>query len=451
MRVLILATDVYTRGGIARYASSLVETLGDLVGAENIRVLALLGSGGPQDLANRFRIQHVTLASRPHLVDKLGFAAKAIQLGQEKFDLTICTHLALAQVAAAIRYLYRTPFWVVCHGEEAWQRNSALKDAALQQADLILAASEFTASKLRAALNIRARKVKLLYNAIPDRFARMLLSTEDTAPGLAPAGKVDNTSGIDQSCHSERQQKIPAFVGSCERRDSSSPLAHPSLPRTARRNDGSEPFSKLLLSVGSLSKVHSYKGFERVIRALPQVLSQIPCAYYVIVGSGDDRKRLEGTAREIGVRDRVTFAGEVSDSELAAYYRACDVFVLPSQSRQHSGRWEGEGFGRVYIEAALAGKPVVGSREGGAAEAVLHEKTGFLVDPSSVEEITAAVCLLLQKPDVARHMGSEGRRWALRNFTAEQMRGSLRSLLGSSCSAAVPAARRQDAGATAVY
>jgi phosphatidyl-myo-inositol dimannoside synthase len=376
MKVLILATDIYARGGIARYTASLVEALGDTLGTENICVLALLGNGGPRDLASRFRIQHVTEANRPSLSDKLRFAGQAANLRRERFDLIICTHLAVARVALILRLLCQIPFWVVCYGSEAWQRNSAFKDAALRQAALVVADSEFTAGKLRTVLNIPPGKVKLLYNAIPDALTQMLLSRD----GAAPKGlKAEN--------------------------------------------------GKLLLSVGSLSKVHAYKGFDTVIRALPQVLRKIPSTRYLIVGSGDDRPRLEALAEEVNVRDRVTFAGEVSDGELAACYRACDAFVLPSRSVQRNGRWEGEGFGRVYIEAALAGKPVVGSRDGGAAEAVLHGRSGFLVEPSSAEEISAAVSLLFENPKLACQMGSRGRQWALEKFTAERMRGMLRLLL----------------------
>jgi len=69
---------------------------------------------------------------------------------------------------------------------------------------------------------------------------------------------------------------------------------------------------------------------------------------------------------ETGVAENVTFAGEIPDAELAELYRSCDVFVLPSRGQGWLGLEGGEGFGRVYIEAALAGKPVVGSRSGGA-------------------------------------------------------------------------------------
>ena len=65
----------------------------------------------------------------------------------------------------------------------------------------------------------------------------------------------------------------------------------------------------------------------------------------------------------------------------------------------------GEGFGRVYVEAALAGKPVVGSRSGGASEAVLRGRTGFVVDPDSSDEVAEALLAILQDPELASAHG----------------------------------------------
>ncbi len=82
------------------------------------------------------------------------------------------------------------------------------------------------------------------------------------------------------------------------------------------------------------------------------------------------------------------------------------------------------------MEAALAGKPVVGSREGGAAEAVLHGETGLLVDPRSQTEVADALITLLENPKLAARMGREGQRWARKNFTESALQNRLREMLG---------------------
>ena len=185
----------------------------------------------------------------------------------------------------------------------------------------------------------------------------------------------------------------------------------------------------VLLSVCTLVKGNQFKGVDTVIRALPQILAAAPGLQYVVVGGGDYRLDLERLAAETGVARHVTFVGAVPDAQLAVLYRSCDVFVLPSRPQQQGGYWGGEGFGRVYVEAALAGKPVVGSRTGGAAEAVLDGKTGFLVDPLSVDEVARAVVTLLGDAQVAGSMGAAGRKWALENFTQQAMWRALERLL----------------------
>jgi phosphatidylinositol alpha-1,6-mannosyltransferase len=184
-----------------------------------------------------------------------------------------------------------------------------------------------------------------------------------------------------------------------------------------------------LLSVASLAQGNEFKGIDTVIRALPSVLSVLPDARYVIVGEGEVRSDLEKLAAETGVAQNVTFTGEVADAELAQLYRSCNVFVLPSRGKGVRGVAGGEGFGRVYIEAALAGKPVVGSLSGGASEAVLHGKTGFVVNPESREEVAEALVTILNDPQLASRMGSEGRAWALASFSEDALCSSLTRLL----------------------
>lgn len=376
MKALIFATDIYTRGGIARYTYTFASALSDLLGPENVHVLALLAYGDPSDLHPRFRVLG-PVSERLTAAAKVQFAIKALALARNKYDLTVCSHLSLALVAAAIRFVYRTPFWVVCHGSEAWGRLSLFKRMALRQSDLLLPISRFTAQKLSEVHKIPRERISILHNMIPNDFVRLL-----TAPAGAGGSEA---SVLNREC--------------------------------------------LLLSVGSLTRALAYKGFDTVIRALPLALERVPNLRYVIVGEGDDRPRLERLTAEHQLGSRVTFVGSVSDEQLARYYRSCGVFVLPSNATARNGSWEGEGFGRVCVEAALAGKPVVGSCEGGAAEAVLDGKTGFLVNPGSVDEVAHAVITLLSDAELATSMGAAGRKWALGNFTQEGLRRRLAQLL----------------------
>jgi glycosyltransferase involved in cell wall biosynthesis len=376
MKVLILATDIYTRGGIARHTYTFASALADLLGPENVDVLALLAYGDPSDLQPQFRVLG-PVSDRLTPVAKIRFVMKALALARNGYDLIVCSHLSFALLAAAIRLAYKTPYWVACYGMEAWARLPLFKRVALRQSDLLLPISRFTAQKLSEVNDIPQDRMSIVYTMLPDHLVRLL-----TAPVALGGSEV-----------------------------------------------GARNRERTLLSVGSLERPLAYKGFDTVIRALPVVLARVPDARYAIVGEGDDRPRLEQLTAELELENQVTFAGSVSDAQLAEFYRSCDVFVLPSKVMERNGSWEGEGFGRVYVEAALAGKPVVGSSAGGAAEAVLHGNTGLRVEPSSREQIARAIIQLLENPKVAREMGCAGRKWALENFTQEALRRRLAQLL----------------------
>lgn len=377
MRVLILTPDIYTRGGIARYTATLASALADLVGSENVHVLPLLRTVGATESVPAYRIFN-PITRRLSTASKFRFAFRTLGLGLRKYDLAISTHIGLSPVAAVMRLLFRTPFWVSCHGREAWGRFPRDVRWALKWASLILPVSRFTADTISKVNGIPQNRMHVLYNAIPDELA----------------GRLTAANGRD---------------------------GHAA---------GSEQREKLILSVGTVSRVSAYKGYDTVIRALPEVLRAIPNARYVVAGEGDDIGRLKRLALKAGVGDRVEFKGGVSDAELAECYRACDVFALPSRTAPTNGKgWHGEGFGRVYVEAALAGKPVVGSTGGGAAEAVLHEQTGLLVEPESVPEVAGGLIKVLGDAELAGRMGREGRRWALENFTIDGQKRRLTELL----------------------
>jgi phosphatidylinositol alpha-1,6-mannosyltransferase len=132
------------------------------------------------------------------------------------------------------------------------------------------------------------------------------------------------------------------------------------------------------------------------------------------------------------VRDAVTFVGDVSDEEVAAWYERCDVFVLASRESAASGG--AEGYGIVFVEANLHGKPVIGGRSGGVPDAVRDGATGLLVNPLDAGEIADAVIRLMQDPALARRLGAEGRRRALEELSwpryVEQFDRVLRGLVG---------------------
>jgi phosphatidylinositol alpha-1,6-mannosyltransferase len=164
----------------------------------------------------------------------------------------------------------------------------------------------------------------------------------------------------------------------------------------------------LILSVGA---VKPRKGYEYAIRAFGRIASQVPQAEYVIVGrvtNAGFRDRLLTIAAECGVGDRVRFVADASDDVLKRCYAKASVFVLPSVNE---GAYF-EGFGLVYLEAAATGLPTIGTRDCGAADAIIDGVTGFLVPQRDVDSLAVALLRLLMDRDLCRQMGAAGRRIA---------------------------------------
>jgi glycosyltransferase involved in cell wall biosynthesis len=116
------------------------------------------------------------------------------------------------------------------------------------------------------------------------------------------------------------------------------------------------------------------------IRALPKILNAFPAVKYLVIGRGDDQPRLAQLAEELGVTDRLVFAGFVPTAELVEHYRLADVYVMPSQ----------EGFGIVYLEAMACGVPVIAGDDDGSAEPLLDGQLGWRVPYRDVEAVAAA-------------------------------------------------------------
>lgn len=153
-----------------------------------------------------------------------------------------------------------------------------------------------------------------------------------------------------------------------------------------------------------------YKGFDVLLRSLRHVDADL-----WIGGRGPLTDSLREVAREAGVADRVQFVGFIPDSELVAYYDACDVFCMPSIERA-------EQFGLVQLEAMHCAKPVVATRLGTGVEFVtIDGETGLLVPPRDEAALARALNTLLADPALRARLGAAGRQRVEQTFSVSQM------------------------------
>lgn len=176
-----------------------------------------------------------------------------------------------------------------------------------------------------------------------------------------------------------------------------------------------------------LSRLVPRKGQDMLIRALPAIRQRVDGAALVIVGGGPYLDTLRGLAERSGVTDHVTFTGGVPFAELPAHHAMADVFAMPCRTR--GAGLDVEGLGIVFLEASATGVPVVAGSSGGAPETVQHNKTGMVVDGTSVQQIAEAVSELLADPDRAAAMGAAGREWVTAQWRSDDLAGRLSGLI----------------------
>ncbi|MDQ6938095.1 MAG: glycosyltransferase family 4 protein, partial [Actinomycetota bacterium] len=140
-------------------------------------------------------------------------------------------------------------------------------------------------------------------------------------------------------------------------------------------------------TVVCVSRLVPRKGQDTLIDAWPEVRRAVPGARLLLVGRGPYERSLRARADRRGVGTEVVFAGGVDEQQLPAHVGAGDVFAMPCRTRR--GGLDVEGLGLVYLEASACGRPVLAGASGGAPDAVLDGRTGFVVDgrrPGAVAE-----------------------------------------------------------------
>ena len=329
-RTLLMVPEIFNgTGGIQRILQLYLKALSDL-GAETdfgVRLLALNDSLLDSTDVRRYANGHLDdwFVCNRH---KKRFVRAALRMSRGCNRL-VCGHVAQLPVAwTARRIRPRLRYYLVAHGVEVWRPFNLLERLALRGAHKIFCVSEFTRQELERRCPLKPGHAVVVPNALDPFFT------------------------------------VQAGV----------PLAE---------------CPPVILTVARLSESDRYKGVEHLIAAMPAVRAAKPAAELRIIGRGDDLRRLQKQAHDLGLQGRgVSFLGFVDDRQLAKEMRGCRLFALPSSR---------EGFGLVFLEAMAHGRPCLGARAGGVPEVVTPE-TGVLVEPANVASIAEGCLAGMRKP-----------------------------------------------------
>ncbi len=162
--------------------------------------------------------------------------------------------------------------------------------------------------------------------------------------------------------------------------------------------------------VGWVGRLTDIKKPLDLVRTTAAMRERAVDAALVLVGDGPDRPRTEALARELGLAERVRFAGY--QTELAGWYAAFDALLLTSAN---------EGTPVAAIEALAAHRPVVATHVGGVPAVVEEGETGFLAPPGDTHALAAALARLAADPELRERMGRLGARRMAERFGIGRM------------------------------
>ena len=340
---------------------------------------AYLGLSEPAT-ADVFLLRDAPIENNPFATEKLRFhyfktvnpmlgrvwmiAALAIYLWQYRPHHVFCGHINLAPLIQTLCQNMGIPYTVLTYGKEVWEPLPLKYQKALQQASAIWTISRYSRDHLCQANQINPKFVE---------FLPCCVDGEVFTPGEKNSALVEkyNLAG-----------------------------------------------ARVLMTVARLWSGDIYKGVDVTIRALPAIAQAFPNVKYLVIGRGDDQPRLAKLAKDLGVADRLVFAGFVPTEQLVEHYRLADAYIMPSQ----------EGFGIVYLEAMACGVPVLSGDADGSADPLQDGRLGWRVPHRNPEAVAAACQEILQGED-QRCDGKWLRQESLALFGRDAFRQKLQELL----------------------
>lgn len=303
---------------------------------------------------------------------RITFILQSIVLGLRS-DIVIIGHVNLAIIGRVIK-MYKKDIKVihVAHGIEVWSKLPITQKWGIKCADNILAVSNFTKQKLVDVQSIDPKKITIFPNTIDPFF------------------------------------EIPS---SFEK------------PKYLMDKYGIKENSKVVLSISRLTYLETSKGLFNVLAVLPEVIKEIPDLKYIIVGGGEEQevRRLRRLIITLKLENNVILTGFVPDEEIKDYYLLSDVFVLPSKQ---------EGFGIVFIESLVCGRPVIAGNADGSVDALLGGELGTLTDPDDMEKIANAIIKVL-KGDICNKLLDKSylQSMCIKKFGFDKFRSRMENLL----------------------
>lgn len=354
MKVLYLTPGCFDKGGISRYNRFQVRALREMSPGADVRVYSLSPKGA-DDLEEPFDVAW-SPTRKAHTLNQLGFAATACAHTLTwQPDIVWIAHVNMSGFGVALAKTVRARSVLNTYGLEVWSGLTRARAFGLRHVDAVISDCHFTARYLETSGYRAPGSVSVIRDTV---------DTTRFTPG-EPDPAVVERYGIPD-------------------------------PRTAIN----------VMTLGRMTPDAEYKGYSRLLEAFASSARDVPNLNLVYAGQGGLIDVLRRRASELGLGDRVHFAGSVHDADLAQVYRCGHIFALISDR----GSGKGEGVPVTPLEAAACGIPIIVGNQDGSPEAVAGEENGYVLDSLDIEAHSRTITRLAMSPELRARMGAAGRR-----------------------------------------
>ncbi|MEG5171075.1 glycosyltransferase family 4 protein [Microcoleus sp. B3-D7] len=358
-----------SEGGIQSYVQDLLKAYQSITAGTNsppqAEVLLLRDSPDWNNPYESKNLKFYYIQTENPWFGRLKFATILLtRLLQKRPKRVFCGHIKLAPLIQTLCLPLGIPYTILTYGKEVWEPLPPKYQTAMRQADSIWTISRYTRDRTCEINQLNPENFQI----VPCTVDENIFTT-----GQKPQDLLEQYN----------------LVG-----------------------------AKILMTVARLRSTDIYKGVDVTIQALPQIAKTFPNVKYLVIGRGDDRPRLAKLAEDLGIAERVIFAGFVPTENLAEHYQLADAYVMPSQ----------EGFGIVYLEALACGVPVLAGDADGSADPLQDGKLGWRV-PHRDSAAVALACVEMLRGEDKRCDRHWLREQTLAIFSFESLCQSLQGIL----------------------
>ena len=160
-----------------------------------------------------------------------------------------------------------------------------------------------------------------------------------------------------------------------------------------------EIYNNAFPKIITVARLDKRKGHDKILMLIKNLKVKFPKIKYICIGYGEEEKNLLALSKELSIENEVTFLKNINEDLKVSLISESNLFLMPSIKVKKSV----EGFGISFIEAASYGVGSIGGKEGGASDAISHNKTGLICDGDDLNSIYESVVNFLNNENFIKY------------------------------------------------